>query len=753
MVTPNWVRTRAYKVYTSPGGSRTIVHFSPGPAPRKKTTIRVPRNKSNITAFLRDHFKPKPRANLLNTRLARLMGTIRSPSASNIVRLRKNRVFPMKLNRNVLNHLYQDSTNNGRTGHQLTSLNARSTNLRTVYNVTRGRKTVKRGVAKLGSGKQGVVFLGCPTPSCKEKIVIKVSPTDRTIRGKQIPEVEFGIQQKIFKVVPAHVAVPYAIDKSTDFIPVSSYSTPNTRVYDYHQQYITFSEYCPGGDFDDWLTKVQSRLRDKDMAAMVFQIISALNKIHGKYPEFRHNDLHLRNILVDDTGKFPRLVISDFGLARLTSRGSNPIVNSGEFASFGITSTTDVRYDTHLFLNALRIHLLRSGFRLRETMAFLDRAVPPGYRGNNDVYVRESRLVGTKLPGLPGFAQLLADPFLAAANKKFRSPTRPISSPRIRNFMNVMPYSEPTRKPTSPRTPSRVPSNNGAGGSGNGAGGSGNGAGGSRNAADIARNMLGNMKGVTITSGASRPSAAEFLRMSPRSRAAFMTGPRARNESRTVMVRNVTKGKGPNRERMTARRVPTGAARRMVVTGKGRSLVTAPKPAPMNIAMLRREALGMEPRRAPVRPKSRSPARSPLVRSRVNAGTLLNLYSKTHNARTTTKRILKAHLTNRGYAPESAKREVAKWLPKWETSRRNVNEATRLAKVGVNINARGYAPNVAAIAKRRATLKLAKSPGGRIRKNKALLLSKTKPELVQLARAAGTKTNGTKQEIVNALFG
>jgi hypothetical protein len=263
--------------------------------------------------------------------------------------------------------------------------------------------------------------------------------------------------------------------------------------------------------------------------------------------------------------------------------------------------------------------------------------------------------------------------------------------------------------------------------------------------------MLANMKGVTVTTaaGPSRPSAAEFLRMSPGSRAAFMTGPRARNESRTVMVRNVTKGKGKNRERLTARRVPTGTARLMVVTGKGRSLVTAPKPAPMNIAMLRREALGMAERPAPVQSKSRSP----LLRARVNAGTLLNLYSKTHNARTTTKRILKAHLTDRGYAPESAKREVAKWLPGWETSRSNVNEATRLAKVGVNINARGYAANVAGIAKRRSTLKLAKSPGGRVRKNKTLLLSKTKAELVQLARAAGTKTNGTKQEIVNALFG
>jgi len=750
MVTPNWVRTRAYKVYTSPGGARTIVHFSPGPAPRKKTTIRVPRTKSNITAFLREHFKPSQQANLLNNRLARLMGTIRSPSVTNVVRLRKNRVFPMKLNRNVLKHLYQDSTNNGRTGHHLTSLNTRSTNLRTVYNVTRGRKSVKRGMAKLGSGKQGVVFLGCPSPSCKEKIVIKVSPTDLELTGKQIPEIEFDIQKKIFKVVPNHVAVPYAIDKSTDFVPVSSYSTPNTRVYDYHQQYITFSEYCPGGDFDDWLNKVQSRLRDKDMAVMIFQIVSALNKIHGTYPEFRHNDLHLRNILVDDTGKFPRLVISDFGMARLTASGSNPIVNSSVFASYGITSTTDVRYDTHLFLNALRIHFLRFGFNLKETMAFLNRAVPKGYRGNTDRYVHESRLVGTRFPGLPGFDQLLADPFLAAANKKFRSPSRSISSPQIRNFMNVMPYSEPVRKSVPPRTPSRVTVGNGASGSRVTVG---NGASGSRNAADIARNMLANMNGVTVTTSSSRPSAAEFLRMSPRSRAAFMTGPRARNESRTVMVRDVTKGKGRNRERLTARRVPTGNARRMVVTGTGRSLVTSSKPAPMNIAMLRREALGMGARKAPVRPKSRSPRQSPIVPARVNAGTLLNLFSKVHNARTTTKRMLKAHLTTRGYAPESAKREVAKWLPKWETSRHNVNEATRLAKLGVNINARGYAPNVAVIAKRRSTLKLAKSPGGRVRKNKALLLSKTKTELSNMARAAGTKTNGTKQEIVNALFG
>ena len=704
MVTPNWVRTRAYKITTSPSGTRTVVYTIPGLA--RKKTLRVPRNKPNVNAFLREHF--------------------------NSVRRRKNYQFPKKLNHTILNSLYQNSTNNGRTGHQLTSMNTRSTNLRTVYNVSRGRKSIKRGMAKLGAGKQGVVFLGCPTPACDEKIVIKVSPTDRTLNGKQIPEIEFDIQKKIFKVIPVHVAVPYALDKSTDFIPTSSYSTPNPRVYDYHHQFITFSEYCPGGDFDDWFNKVKSRIRDKDMAAMIVQVVSALKKVHGVYPEFRHNDLHLRNILVDDTGAFPRLVISDFGMARLTARGSNPVVNSGEFASYGITTSTDVRYDTHLFLNALRIHLLRTnGNRLKETMAFLDRAVPPGYRGNTDRYVHESRLVGARFPGLPGFKELLADPFLATANKKFRSPTRPISSPRIRSFMNA----------------------SGASGSGNGASGSGNGASGSRNAADIARNALANMSGVTVTTGTAsrRPTAAEFLRMSPRSRAALMTGPRTRTESRTVMVLNTTRGRGANRERITARRVAAGNIRRMNVSGPAaRSLVTAVAPMHVVVAANRyAAAVRAGPRPAPA-PRRVATPRTP---ARVYAGTLLNYYSKTHNARTTTKRNLKTHLVSRGYAPESAKREVARWLPGWEASRLNLNEATRMAKAGVNINARGYAANVAAIAKRRATLKLAKSPGGRVRKNKTLLLSKSKTELVQMARAAGTKTSGTKQEIVNALFG
>lgn len=715
MVTPSWVRARQYKVYTSPTGRRTIVHFSPGPV-RKKTTIVVPasRARNAVTEYLREHFRSPPRRRNANAPHV-LHGSNVGRRSSPGVRARKNRIFPFDLNCGIKSSLYQNSTNNGRTGHVLTSLNNRTSNLRTRYNPVLGLKRIKKGMARLGSGKQGVVFLACTSPSCNEHMVIKVAPTDRSAR-KQISEVEYEIQKKVFKVVPAHIAVPYGLTKCTDFAPESAYVGTvgyNPRVFDYHHQYVTFSEYCPGGDYDSWMDKVKPRLRDTDMAGMIHQILSALKKIQTKYPQFRHNDLHLKNILVDDTTSSPRLVISDFGLARLTARGSNPVVNSNEFRSYGITSSTDIRYDSHLFLNALRIHLRRHGFTgLGQTLAFLDRAVPVGYRGQNDTYVHEGRLVGSRFPGLMTVQQLLTDPFLRNVSRVYKSPVRSISSPRVRKaIMNLVPHVTPAsprtlaarspRTPGSSGTPATVRRVINAGPS-------------SRNAANIARNALAGMPGVSVSVEGRRPTAAEFLSMTPRSRAALMTG---------------TRGAAPRS------RLPLGTGSR--VTRGTAMYFTRPMPAPR-----------------PAPPPARSPPRAPAITARVNANRLLNVFVKRHNARQITKRSLKDYLKTRGYSVESAKREVDKWLPTWEASRTNLNEATRLAKAGVDVNARGYRANVAAIAKRRAALKLGKSPGGRIRGNKALLTSKKKEELVAMARRFGLAHSGkTKQQLVNALYG
>ena len=96
-----------------------------------------------------------------------------------------------------MNRLFQNSTNNGRTGYELTSA-APNGSLRTVYNVTKGRKTIRPGMARLASGQQGVVFLASTDPSGKRKIIIKVSPTDKAFSAaNQGAHVEYNIQKAL----------------------------------------------------------------------------------------------------------------------------------------------------------------------------------------------------------------------------------------------------------------------------------------------------------------------------------------------------------------------------------------------------------------------------------------------------------------------------------------------------------------------------------------------------------------------------
>ncbi len=239
-----------------------------------------------------------------------------------------SRVLNRALNCNT-SGLYQNSTNNGRTGYQLTKVNS-NRRLGTVYNVTKGAKTIRPGMAQLGSGVQGVAYLASTSANGKQNVVIKVSPKDRLFpMNRQVAETEYTIQKALYKIVPRHVPVPYKFLHCRNFVPVSEFKNRNPVIFDYNDQFVMYSEYAHGGSLKDWLHKMGSRVTDADMARMIRQVIATLKKIHSRYPEFRHNDLHLGNIFVDDTGDFPRLMIADFGLARLHARGSNPVVNHG----------------------------------------------------------------------------------------------------------------------------------------------------------------------------------------------------------------------------------------------------------------------------------------------------------------------------------------------------------------------------------------------------------------------------------------
>jgi serine/threonine protein kinase len=662
-----------------------------------------------------------------------------------------------------MNRLFQNSANNGRTGYELTSA-APNGSLRTVYNVTKGRKTIRPGMARLASGQQGVVFLASTDPAGKRKIIIKVSPTDKAFSAtNQVARVEYNIQKALYKVAPRHIPKPIKFFDQQLFVPISAFTNRRTSIFNYSKQMVMYTEYAHGGTLKSWLRKMGDRITDTVMADIIRQVIGTLKKIHTKYPEFRHNDLHLGNILVDDTGKKVRLLLTDFGLSRLTKHGSNPVINAGSYRNSGISNSTSYKYDAHYFLNALDSEIKRG---LPQTESFLGRMLPGSYRGANTNKVTAYRLKnGASNAGLPSFTDILKDPFLSG--KPARSATRAASftSPSVGAMFRTA-------------TPNA-------------------------NAADIASRALANIPGVTIT----RPSAADFMRMSPRSRAAFFTRGRERNASRAVVVRNVTRTRGANVVRETLRRVagntrflnvrrttgavdPTArtltrpaernksAERRHIVSKLVQNAINkAVRSPPVNRPNSGRRtspgAAPAAPRRVPIPAMTtgeraglargvRNARRTAVTESRARAGRrptpkqILNKYvNNMNNLRTLTRRMLKTKLTNSGVAAANANRHARNWEANWLTTRASVNHAVRNLKKGKNITRRAYAENVLPVAHRRHTEKLSKGTNGRVRAGKTLLSSKKKSELVVMARRHGiTNANSmTKNMIISALYG
>ena len=158
----------------------------------------------------------------------------------------------------------------------------------------------------------------------------------------------------------------------------------------------------------------------------------------------------------------------------------------------------------------------------------------------------------------------------------------------------------------------------------------------------------------------------------------------------------------------------------------------------------------------------RNVRRAAVTESRGRAGRrltpkqILNKYTNNmNNLRTLTRRVLKAKLTNSGFAAANANRHARNWEANWLASRASTNHAVRNLKKGKNITRRAYAENVLPVAHRRHAENLSKGANGRVRSGKTLLSGKTKAELVTMARRHGiTDANSmTKDMIISALYG
>jgi hypothetical protein len=269
----------------------------------------------------------------------------------------------------------------------------------------------------LGKGRQGIVFKG-------NGFAAKVCPRDlaAAVRKEKQPALaEYDIHVAAFGACPGGVVQPYEFHKCIDFINPSTMNmenVQNSRKYDKSKQSIIFMEFCEGGSLESWLK--EKGKTDAVLHHVISSVIKALGKIYKKYPDFRHNDLWPANIMVASRG----FLIGDFGWARLQKTGTNPAVNTANGTTtagkWGVGPKTDLRYDYHFFLNNIRDFVKRKG-GMPKTAAFLDWAVPVGYRGTADVHVSESRLkYDDPCPGLHSFAEVLRSKYVSG--RKVTSP-------------------------------------------------------------------------------------------------------------------------------------------------------------------------------------------------------------------------------------------------------------------------------------------------------------------------------------------
>lgn len=158
--------------------------------------------------------------------------------------------------------------------------------------------------------------------------------------SKKTSRREYNIQQKLYKLIPKYVPKPLSYTKG-----------------------VMKSKKC-GTSLKKWL-KSHPRVTDCILMQIIRNVRLILSKIRRKYPGFRHMDLHIDNVLMNNG----RVMIVDFGMSKFKT-------------------TKDMCYDFHLFLNSMRNFLLKRGRRVK----YLNKVLPEGFRGSHGKYVSNFRM-------------------------------------------------------------------------------------------------------------------------------------------------------------------------------------------------------------------------------------------------------------------------------------------------------------------------------------------------------------------------
>jgi serine/threonine protein kinase len=215
----------------------------------------------------------------------------------------------------------------------------------------------------VGQGQYGAVYKKCKKTKC---IAIK----NQTHSG------DLGVYEYVLQLF-AHSMSPKSV--------------PNpVRITVCGNRTLTFQPFLKGKRFAD-------AIHPNNYKVLILKVLRTLKRFHEKCPSFRHNDLHLDNILVDHD----RIQIIDFGFAYADLNGlRNPHVNG--YRDYGIYPGNDSLFDAHFFLNSV-FALNKPG--VSDKIAGI---IPRDYLGMETSKIKHFRLrPGVSHKDLPGLDRMI----------------------------------------------------------------------------------------------------------------------------------------------------------------------------------------------------------------------------------------------------------------------------------------------------------------------------------------------------------
>ena len=258
-------------------------------------------------------------------------------------------------------------------------------------------------VSLQGKGEHGVAFRLCKSSNCKDCMLLKVVDTSRD---------KSGHPEDMFIEADVHDAVSRAF---ADKRSVAGYRVqpcihfPRLEAFVIRAPYLfLFMEVIDGGQ--SLREAIRASMSSAQLKALMFQVLYTLACFQHEFPGFRHNDLHMGNVLVarharpavylleaDGKHKFtlPKssgtVRILDFGLS-CSARFRNMVAEDMAHKGYG-TQRCDM-YDLHTLVEEM--HDLRSLKSVQPFLAACERWIPARFYRNGPLFLQKHQRLSTR---------------------------------------------------------------------------------------------------------------------------------------------------------------------------------------------------------------------------------------------------------------------------------------------------------------------------------------------------------------------